>query len=135
MGQEFLGSGIKFPPQVNPGTGRFAVSKGNQSVKESVYLILMTGKGERWLVPNFGSRLSGYTFMDTSLTMLNIMANDIRMTLTEQEPRITGVSVDVDDSPDSDCLTVNISYTVRDTNTSENLVFPFYLRGSGLDDE
>ena len=32
----FLGAGLRFPPQIDPGTGRFAVSSGERSVKESV---------------------------------------------------------------------------------------------------
>ena len=123
----FLGSGMKFPPQVNRSTGRFAVSDGAQSVKESVYLILMTARGERWLAPDFGSRLMSYTFMDTNLTMLSMMQNDLRTVLLEQEPRIADVSIEIDATTRRDCLLVNIGYTVRETNTPDNFVFPFYL--------
>jgi len=127
----FLGKGAKFPLQINPSTGRFIVSEGNQSVKESVYLILMTNKGERWLNPSFGSQLLNYTFMDTNLTMLNIMASEIRGILTEQEPRIENVTVEVEPAEQQDCLIVNINYTVRQTNTPENFVFPFYITSMG----
>ena len=41
-GNTFLGTGMKFPPQVDKATGRFVVSSEEESVKESVYLILMT---------------------------------------------------------------------------------------------
>ena len=118
----FLGTGIHFPPGVNPGTGRFLTSTAEQSVKESVYLILMTQRGERWLLPDFGSDLMSYTFMDTSATMLNLLANDLRTTLLEQEPRISDVDV---------------GYLVSETNSRDNLVFPFYLNagaaGEGSD--
>jgi hypothetical protein len=128
MENSFLGSGMKFPLRVNPGTGRFAVSEGNQSVKESVYIILMTNRGERWLLPEFGSSLLNYTFMDTGQTMLTIMANDIRAVLTEQEPRISNVDVSIEPTEQRpDCLIVNINYTVSETNTPDNFVFPFYL--------
>ena len=70
--QRFLGTGMKFPPQIDKSTGRFMLSSGAECVKESVYLILMTHQGERWLEPTFGSRLMNYTFMDTSPTMLGI---------------------------------------------------------------
>ena len=68
----FLGKGIKFPIEINPATGRFVLSEGNKSVKESVYLILMTQKRERWTRPDFGSRILSYTFMDTSATRLSM---------------------------------------------------------------
>ena len=94
--QMFLGTGFKFPPSVDPGTGRFLTSSGAQSVKESVYLILMTQQGERWLLPGFGSNLMSFTFMDTSVTMLNVLANSLRSVLVEQEPRINDVDIDID---------------------------------------
>lgn len=128
--RKFLGTGVKFPPQVNKSTGRFALSSGAESVKESVYIILMTQRGERWLEPYFGSRLMSYTFMDTSITMLSLMAHDLRTILLEQEPRISNVDVDIDPEVREGCLVVNIQYTIRETNTRDNLVFPFYLNAT-----
>jgi len=125
--RNFLGTGMRFPPQVDPGTGRFALSSGDRSVKESVYLILMTHRGERWLEPDFGSRLMSYTFMDTSVTMLSMLAGELRSVIIEQEPRVTDVTVDVDPEVREGCLIVNISYVVAETNTRDNFVFPFYL--------
>ena len=69
---------MKFPPQVNPATGRFETVSEEKSVKESVYLILMTQKTERIVRPDFGSELMSYTFMDTSLTALSLMARQIK---------------------------------------------------------
>lgn len=125
--KEFLGTGIKFPPQIDPGTGRFAMSAGAQSVKESVYLILMTNRGERWLVPAFGSRLMSYTFMDTSVTMLSILSDEIRMLILSQEPRISDVQVNIDAESKEGCLIIMINYTLAGSNTQDNMVFPFYL--------
>lgn len=127
----FLGAGMKFPPQIDPGTGRFALSSGAQNVKESVYIILMTNRGERWLDPDFGSEIMRYTFMDTSLTMLNLLSSDLRTLLMEQEPRISDVTVDIDPEVKDGCMLVNVAYTVADTNTRDNLVFPFYLNAGG----
>jgi hypothetical protein len=88
----------------------------------------MTNRGERWLLPEFGSSLLDYTFMDTGQTMLTIMANDIRGILMEQEPRISDIDVEIEPTPQRpDCLIVNIAYTVSETNTPDNFVFPFYL--------
>lgn len=123
----FLGAGMKFPPQIDPGTGRFAVSSREQSVRESVYLILMTHQGERWLEPGFGSRMMSYAFMDTSPTTMRILSDELRDMLLRQEPRISEVDVEVDPDARDGCLLVSITYTVAATNTRDNLVFPFYL--------
>ncbi|MBO5278892.1 MAG: GPW/gp25 family protein [Lachnospiraceae bacterium] len=125
--KSFLGAGMKFPPQVNPATGRFMVSTDRISVKESVYLILMTQKTERWVRPDFGSRLMSYTFMDTSATMLNIVAREITEDILSKEPRVADVMVDIDPNVKNGCLIVNIDYRIIADNTRDNLVFPFYL--------
>ncbi|HIU32326.1 MAG TPA: GPW/gp25 family protein [Candidatus Caccousia avistercoris] len=125
--ENFLGRGMKFPPQIDAGTGRFALSSGAQSVKESVYLILMTQQGERWLEPDFGSRILSYTFMDTSPTMITLLVNELRSLLLEQEPRISEVQIELDPSSREGCLVFNLGYTITATNTRDNLVFPFYL--------
>ena len=126
----FLGAGMKFPPQIDPGTGRFAVSTREQSVRESVYLILMTSRGERWLEPNFGSQMASYAFMDTSPTMLRMLSDDLRDLLLTQEPRISDVDVEIDPETKNGCLLVSIRYTVEATNSRDNLVFPFYLNAA-----
>ena len=123
----FLGAGMKFPPQIDPGTGRFAVSSQEQSVRESVYLILMTNRGERWLEPGFGSRMMSYAFMDTSPTMLRMFSDELRELLLKQEPRISDVDVDVDPEIKDGCLLVSVQYTVAASHQADSLVFPFYL--------
>jgi phage baseplate assembly protein W len=134
-GNSFLGSGMKFPPQANKATGRFAVSSGEQSVKEAVYLIMMTAVGERELAPNFGSSLARYAFMDINLTNLSIMRRDVTELITSQEPRISDAEVDIDAESRNDCLIVNIRYKVAQTNTVDNFVFPFYLKTTAEEEQ
>ncbi len=127
MAQGFLGSGMKFPPQIDPATGRFRVARGEESIKESIYLILMTQKTERWVRPEFGSSLMNYTFMDTGVTMLNLVSREIASDLMTQEPRISDVDIRIDAASKPGTLIIYIGYTVRETNVRDNLVFPFYL--------
>lgn len=126
----YLGSGLKFPIQVNPATGRSVMADGVQSVRESVYIILMTQKGERFTRERFGSRLLSYTFMDTSVTRMNMMAREIEQTLLTQEPRISDVEVQIRPELDKGCLIIEIRYMIAGSHTADSLVFPFYL-GTG----
>ncbi len=130
MQQDFLGTGIKFPPRVDPGTGRFAMAFGAQSVKESIYLILMTNRGERWLEPSFGSNLMSYTFMDISVTTLSIMSDNIRNLILSQEPRVSDATVEIDAQSREGCLIILINYMLAGTNGQGNMVFPFYLNAA-----
>ncbi|MBR4515667.1 MAG: GPW/gp25 family protein [Lachnospiraceae bacterium] len=126
-GKEFLGQGMKFPPQINKATGRFMTVSEDQSVKESIYLILMTSLGERPLREDFGSNLVSYTFMDMSITRLNIMIRTLKDEILNQEPRIDELSIKPDPESGDGRIIFNIEYTVSSTNTRDNIVFPFYL--------
>ena len=125
--KKFLGCGMKFPPQINAATGRFMTSSAEQSVKESIYLILMTQRTERFARPGYGSNLMSYTFMDTNLTALNMMRRDLIEQILTQEPRVSDVAIEMDTQTKDGCLIINIDYMVSETNQRDNLVFPFYL--------
>lgn len=125
--KKFLGSGMKFPPQINAATGRFMSSSAEQSVKESIYLILMTQQTERFARPDYGSTLMSYTFMDTNITALSMMKRDLAEQILTQEPRVSDVEITTDTQTKEGCLIVNIDYVVSATNQRDNLVFPFYL--------
>ncbi|MCR4720847.1 MAG: GPW/gp25 family protein [Lachnospiraceae bacterium] len=130
MGNEFLGTGMKFPPSVNPTTGRFELSSGTAGVKESIYIVLMTQKSERWLRPGFGSQIQRFAFADPNPTILNLMKLDIVNDIKTSEPRVTDVTVRFDAISKPGYLLVDIEYTIAESNTRDNLVFPFYLNGA-----
>ena len=125
--KKFLGKGMKFPPQINPTTGRFTCVSGEESIKESIYLILMTQKRERLMRPQFGSNSNGYIFAQTDLTMLNLMTYEIKNDIANNEPRIENINVKLDTHSKQGCLFIYIDYLIRETNVRDNLVFPFYL--------
>ncbi len=125
--ERFLGTGMKFPPQINPTTGRFACVSGRESIKESVYLILMTQRSERFMRQDFGSNVMGYVFTQTDATMLNLMAHEIAGDILRNEPRVEQVNVTMDQNSKPGCLFINVDYTIRGENVRENMVFPFYL--------
>ncbi len=129
MEERFLGTGAKFPPQVNPTTGRFMTVSGRESVRESLYLILMTQKRERFMRPDYGSNIMSYAFAPADETMNTIMASEIASDILASEPRISNVDVRMDQTKKPGCLFINIDYTVAGGNTVDNMVFPFYLNG------
>lgn len=135
MDSSFLGKGMKFPPQINSATGRFAMSSGAMDVKESIYIILMTRIGERFIRPNFGSTLQTYAFMDVNLTNITLMSRDLSNQLEAQEPRISNVDVTIDAVTRQGCLLITIGYTLIESNDSDNMVFPFYLDNATEEEE
>lgn len=119
--------GMKFPPQIDEATGRFKVSTGAENIKESIYLILMTQKTERWLRSGFGSNILNYTFMDTGSTMLNIMSRELLEDISSNEPRVTDINIRMDTASKEGCLLVYVDYTIKENNQRDEIIFPFYL--------
>ena len=108
----FLGTGVKFPFEIDKATGRIKTVSGNQSVKESIYIILMTGITERLTRPNFGTNIMSYTFMSTSPTVMGMMRRELTQTLLAQEPRISSVDIAMELSNNNDYMLISIDYTV-----------------------
>lgn len=121
------GSGMKFPPQINKSTGRFMVSNGLTNIKESIYIILMTQKTERWLRPDFGSNLLSYAFIENNETIMNMLSLELTNTIIEQEQRVSDVSVTFEPGENSEYLIVNVDYYVKSQKENGKVTFPFYL--------
>jgi phage baseplate assembly protein W len=132
---EFLGKGFAFPPRLDAAQGRFVMSAGEDDIKEAIYILLMTRKGERVMLPEYGCMLQDHVFDLPDSASVGELKRDIIQAIVDWEPRVIDPRVDVDlDDIHNGKLVLDISYTVRDTNNPGNLVFPYYLyEGVGLE--
>ena len=62
MTARFLGRGWKFPVEVDAATGTIALSDGESDIRESIWIILSTAKGERVMRPDFGCGIHDLVF-------------------------------------------------------------------------
>jgi hypothetical protein len=124
----FLGTGWKFPPEVDEVTGRIKMSSYEDDIQEAIKIIIGTSKGERIMNRDFGCDIKKYMFENfTYNTALN-MERCVTEALQEWEPRITDLKVKVSqDSIENYKVNINISYVVRNTNNPYNLVYPYYI--------
>lgn len=127
-GYAFLGNGWKFPIAVQEATGRMQEASYEENIKECIYLIIMTKKGERLMRPEFGCDIHQYMFHHTDYTTLTKMKHAVLEALISWEPRITDIEVNVEDSKkEENAVHITVEYRVRTTNNPFNFVFPFYL--------
>lgn len=133
--RSFLGTGFKFPVQVDENTGRFKMSSYEDDIREAIYIILNTRMGERSMRPTFGCRIYDYVFESMNYTVLSSMKAAVYEAVVAWEPRVREVDVDIDESRISEgVISIDIRYVVRKTNNAYNLVYPFYLtEGMGAD--
>jgi phage baseplate assembly protein W len=126
--KEFLGIGWKFPVMVN-GDAKIAMSTYEQDIREAIWIILGTAKGERAMRPDFGCGVHEMVFAPINKATVTLVEDSVREALTLWEPRIELIKVEaLTDQADVGMLQVSIDYKVRVTNNRFNLVFPFYLK-------
>jgi uncharacterized protein len=128
MAKPFLGVGTAFPPQLDPATKGFVRAEYEESVRQSILLILGTAPGERLMRPEFGCGIHDLVFENLSFGTLGRVQQTVDEALLRLEPRIDVTSIDVRSGGDGNVLLIHIQYQVRATNNAFNLVYPFYLQ-------
>ena len=124
---EIIGSGLAFPLAVDR-RGSIALARDEQDIDQAIQLILGTAPGERPMRPEFGCGVHDFVFDSIDANTIGNMEEAIREALLRWEPRIDVRDVRFDASEAvNGLLTIDITYEVRATNTTRNLVYPFYV--------
>lgn len=127
-----LGQGLAFPLGVSS-QGGLAISTAGQSVRESIWLILLTEPGERLYRPEFGCRLSELSFAPINSETLMLMRIWVKEALERWEPRIDLEDVLARPQADKGTVFLVINYRLKQTYERQSLVYPFYLQGERLE--
>src|SRR4051794_155512 len=115
----FLGSGWTFPPRFDA-RGQVSLSANEEKIRQSIWIILGTAKGERQMRPDFGCDLWQFVFAAVSETTFALIREAVREALILWEPRIEVDAVQVSDavlarSPRSGAVMISVDYRVRAT--------------------
>lgn len=101
------------------------LTNNENEIKQAIRIILLTAPGERVMRPEFGCRIHELVFEPNNRATAVQAEQYITEALSRWEPRIAVTRVEA--KPETAHLDVHISYTVRATNDTQNLVYPFYL--------
>jgi uncharacterized protein len=124
-----FGRGISFPPRVGA-DGRIVWSEGEQNVRESIRVILMTNLRERLMLPEFGANLGIYLFEPNNVMTRHAIGDVITKALVAWEPRIRVESVTVECDPDDPRSAIaTITYQLVATQTRERVSLTVSVAG------
>ena len=124
---DFLGRGWSY--LVATARGFITTSQDSENIKQSILIILQTAKGERIMLPNFGSDLNKLVFAPINETTLSLASFYAGNCLNEWEPRIIVDNIDTTvATQEKNCLLISIDYSIKEKNSPDNLVYPFYLQ-------
>lgn len=127
---EFLGKGLKFPFTFQRRSGGTQISTATSSdhahIHESIRQILGTRKGERFLRPEFGTRLHELVFEPNDTVLYGLIRHEVMDALDQWEPRVIVTNVLVGPGSDEHLALVNISYRLISSQVVGNFVYPFF---------
>lgn len=126
----FLGQGLKFPLEVTG--GKLAISRGEAKIAEAIRFLLSTAKGERVMRAALGCGLHDLVFAPGNTQTDVFVADAVRETLVNNEPRIDVLDIDVERPPEEPhLLLIRITYRIRANNALTSLVYPFFVAEGG----
>jgi phage baseplate assembly protein W len=129
MSKPFFGTGWGFPVNVDT-EGRINAAQYEESVRQSLWIVLGTARGERAMRPDFGCRIYDLVFENITASTAGRISEAVREALLFFEPRIDVLDIRVSPENGGEVMVISIDYQVRATNNVFNLVYPFYLERS-----
>lgn len=95
-----------------------------RAVAQSVKNIILTNKGELHYFPQFGCGIRKYLFEKMNFFTYLIIKDEIRTALENFEPRISGITVNIQSKDDDNEVLIDLSYKINsiDVMTSQQLV-------------
>jgi phage baseplate assembly protein W len=105
-------------------------SEGEQNIRESIQVILLTNFRERIRLPDFGGGLNTFLFEPNNVGTRHIIEERILQVLKRWEPRIAVESAHVAEDPaDRQAAIATIQYKLVATQTRERITLGVRLTG------
>ena len=119
--------GIAFPFQKSSQAFP-APTTDNDLVKQSIVQIILTGRGERIMRPEFGSNAFAFVFENNTLLLQETIRAEVMSAISRFEPRAIVRSVDIE--RDDTELTITINYIVVVTRQEQSVAINMPIGGS-----
>ncbi|CAN5805963.1 hypothetical protein BH20ACI4_BH20ACI4_12040 [soil metagenome] len=126
---KIFGKGISFPPRIGA-DGRIVWSEGEENIRESIRVILMTELNERLYLPEFGGGLNRFLFEPNTATTRQLIRDRITKALARWDTRIAVQTVSVEPDPqDQQAAIATIYYKLVATQATERVSLTVTLNG------
>ncbi|MCG2584157.1 GPW/gp25 family protein [Massilia sp. TS11] len=129
---DFLGRGWSFPPSFDRASGCVRMVSDDTDIQQSLQILFTTMLQERVMLPEYGADLGQFVFDAASSTLFAQIRTRLNQAILNWEPRIAVDDIVIVASALIDgLLEIGLTYTILQTNTRSNMVYPFYLQGEG----
>jgi len=95
------------------------------AIKTNLINFFLTGKGERYLNPTFGSEIKNFLFEHINSDNLRIIDALVRKEIQIFFPKVEPISINLIGDPDRNTLQFSMTYTVKQTNIDDEVIINF----------
>ena len=119
------GVGVSIPFKA-PGvfTTTYTTQKATQS---NLINFFLTGKGERFLNPAFGTGLRNLLFENISKQNLDAIDGEVKESLRNYFPQVIPININTQGEPDRNSVTFSMRYQIQDTGIEDTVAINFEL--------
>lgn len=97
------------------------------AIKNNLINFFLTGKGERFLNPTFGTGLRNLLFENIDKDNVDAIDGEIRDSLRNNFPAVLPIKINTVGTPDTNTVTFSMKYQIQDTGIEDTLAINFEL--------
>jgi phage baseplate assembly protein W len=121
--QKNIAIGVSLPFD-GPGVFNSTYTTKDQ-IKSNLVNLLLTDIGERVMNPNFGCNLRKFLFEGITINNSEILINSLTDSISIFVPQITVNDITLDPSPDSNSVSLTVSYVLNISNSPDKVTVQF----------
>lgn len=114
-----------FPLHFDPYGKTVETVYDDESIKQSLYMLLSTSPGERIMEPEYGCDLKPLAFERLTLSLETQMKNDIKKAIETFESRIDIKSITLEDVEVDGCINIKIDYSIKTNKNNHTMVYKY----------
>ena len=96
-----------------------------EAIKSNIVNYLLTGKGERYMNPTFGSGIRDELFTNVNRENTSSLEVKVATELRNYFPNLAIVQLSITPSPDSNMISLSISFKVKETQVEDEVTINF----------
>lgn len=115
---------------LNEQTGQYDYCKGNESIRECIWNILLTHPGERLMRPEFGVGLRDFVHHPNNETTRHLIADMVKKGIERWETRVELQAIEVSADPTNlTQINITLNYQLRNNGQADSLSFNLNMDG------
>ena len=96
-----------------------------EAIKANLINYILTGKGERYFNPTFGSGIRNLIFENINRENLTDLEFLIRAALSKYFPKLEIINLNLEGKPDSNLISFTMNFRIMDTQVEDEITINF----------